>query len=255
MCCPISSNRPCTTSARGRHWALRRCSCQCPARQHSAYLHQLSFAAAGDRVSLGTRRSVVDISHDIETRPRPPTAHFAQRLCGLRGRVLDLRRVAECRSKRLRRATARPGGRLRIQICRRPAVFRPLGGRDYRSTQSLLARRGSRTGQGQRHFLCPEHDGPPGCDRRIEQHLSVGREEHRSRPLHRQQPGRRQYFRVQGFDFGTYRFANNYGDCSGGTAYDVAGPHPDAPGYEYPLSFGSPHFVGFNIALAMAPCG
>ena len=56
-------------------------------------------------------------------------------------------------------------------------------------------------------------------------------------------------FALQGFDFGTYRFANDYGDCPDCTVYDVAGPHPDTPGYEYPLSFGGPHLLGFNMAL------
>jgi prepilin-type N-terminal cleavage/methylation domain-containing protein len=56
-------------------------------------------------------------------------------------------------------------------------------------------------------------------------------------------------FALEGFDFGIYRFASDYSNCPGCTVWDVEGPHPDTPGYEYPLAFGSAHFLGFNMAL------
>ncbi len=56
-------------------------------------------------------------------------------------------------------------------------------------------------------------------------------------------------FALQGFDYDNYRFANDYTNCPNCTQYDVAGPHPDTPGYEYGLSFGGAHLPGFNMAL------
>jgi prepilin-type N-terminal cleavage/methylation domain-containing protein len=56
-------------------------------------------------------------------------------------------------------------------------------------------------------------------------------------------------FALEGMDFGIERFANDYSDCPDCTAWDVEGPHPDTPGYEYDCSFGGPHFLGVNMAL------
>ena len=56
-------------------------------------------------------------------------------------------------------------------------------------------------------------------------------------------------FALQGFDFGIYRFANDYSNCASCTPYDVPGPHPDTPGYEFAQSFGSAHDLGFDMAL------
>ena len=62
-------------------------------------------------------------------------------------------------------------------------------------------------------------------------------------------------FALQGFDFGIYRFASDYSHCPGCTVWDVEGPHPDTPGYEYPLSFGSATWWASTWRSATARCG
>jgi prepilin-type N-terminal cleavage/methylation domain-containing protein len=63
-------------------------------------------------------------------------------------------------------------------------------------------------------------------------------------------------FALQGCDYETYRFANDYSNCHDSTGractqYGTpSGPFPDRPGdFTHALSFGSAHLAGFNMAL------
>jgi len=62
-------------------------------------------------------------------------------------------------------------------------------------------------------------------------------------------------FAIAGFDYNTYRFANDYSNCFDGsgnpcTQWSGPGPYPDTPGDPtHCMCFGSAHFTGFNMAF------
>ncbi len=58
-------------------------------------------------------------------------------------------------------------------------------------------------------------------------------------------------FALEGFDYETVRFANDYSNCPGCTQWRAPpGPFPDTPGdYTHDMAFGSAHLAGFNMAL------